>query len=178
MKKIINVPYFSQYTDLKDKYLALTSCGMMSLYMVLEYYKLKGLLKKTLPCPEEMVITGRETINGYKPGIGWIHQYFVDVAKNYGIFSERKEKLPNFLTIKKALDDEHPIVISVERRCLSGVSFHMVVITGYEEDTSGNIINFFYNDPAFLEEKDGKERICSIEQMQTFWRNKVIFFSA
>lgn len=170
----INVPYFSQYQELKDKVFALTSCGMVCLFMALSYYSRKKIIsfEKDL---EEMVMSGRETEGGYKPGVGWIHDYFVATAENYGLKPYRKEKIETFDEIIESIKKENPVIVSVERRCLTAVSLHMVLLTGIKTGDDA-VEGFFYHDPASLVEKDGSHRFCTTEQLKTYWREKAIFF--
>lgn len=175
MEKRITVPYFSQYRDLQDKYFALTSCGMVSLYMVLQYFQKKNTIELSQKV-EEMVTIGRETPHGYLPGVGWIHEYFVTIAKGFGLDSYRKEKIESFEEIIASLEANNPVIVSVERRCLSIVSLHMIVLIGFKNENN-EIQGFYYHDPAALEEKDGANRFCDRDSFLHFWRAKAIFFS-
>jgi len=176
MEKRITVPYFSQYRDLQDKYFALTSCGMVSLYMVLQYFHEQKNITVSQKI-EEMVTIGRETINGYRPGIGWVHDYFVKIAQSLGLHSYRREKIDSFEEIQSSLEMNNPVIISVERRCLSIISLHMIVLVGFEINENKEIVRFYYHDPAALEEKDGANRSCTKDSLIQFWRAKAIFFS-
>lgn len=171
------VPYISQYANVQDKYLALTSCGMVSLYMVLLHFKsLKKItISQTL---EQMITLGRETRGGYQEGIGWVHDYFVSVAKQHGLNAYRKEKIACLDEIDQSLTNGNPVIISVEQRCLSRIGLHMIVLTDIHKTDSGEIKGFSYNDPAVLLEKDGVGRYCTKEDLIKYWRAKAIFFSA
>jgi uncharacterized protein YvpB len=177
MDKQIKVPYVSQYQAVQEKYFALTSCGMVSMYMVLLYFKSIGKIAVTQGL-EEMITIGRETDGGYQQGIGWIHDYFVTIAQEHCLHSYRKEMIESLDEIIESLNKDNPVVISTERRCLSSVSFHMVVLTGLRTNENNDVIGFFYNDPAMLIEKDGVQRYCTREDLLQYWRAKAIFFSA
>jgi len=145
--------------------------------MVLQYFNERKIISLSQKV-EEMVIIGRETENGYRPGVGWIHDYFVKTAQDLGLQSYRKEKIQSFDEVLHSLQNNNPVIISVERRCLSGVSLHMVVLIGFKTtENETDIEKFYYHDPAFLEEKDGANRVCTKEEMIHFWRTKAIFFS-
>ena len=170
----VPVPYSSQYLHIENKTYALTACGMTCLYMVLEFFsKEKGTTKpKNL---EVMIVEARHNPKAYLENVGWIHDFFVNLAIEHGLQSFRKEKLEDLNLVKSYLDMGFPVIISVERRCLSVISYHMVVLTGYEASDGGKTI-FTYNEPASLEPEKAEHRKCSEEEVLHFWRKKAIFF--
>ncbi len=173
----ITVPYVSQYRDIQDKNFALTSCGMVSLYMVLLYFKKQGSITINQSL-ENMIVTGRETDGGYRPGVGWIHDYFIGIAQDHGLESYRKEEIDSFDEIEASLRNKNPVILSVERRCLTTKSFHMIVLIGIEFAANGKEIHgFYYHDPAALIDKDGADKFCTVDCLMQFWRKKAIFFN-
>jgi hypothetical protein len=170
----VPVPYKSQYLHIEDKTYALTACGMTCLYMVLEFFATQKETKSPKNL-EVMIVEARHNPDAYLEGIGWKHDFFVKLAQEHGLQSFRKEKMEDLNLIKTYLSMGFPVIISVERRCLSVVSYHMVVLTGYQKDEHDNVV-FTYNEPASLEQEKAEHRQCTEEEVLHFWRKKAIFF--
>lgn len=166
----LDVPYLSQYLDIEDRIDAITSCGMTCVKMLLDYYK--------VPNDElgNLVKKGRAE-GGYGQS-GWIHDYFVKLFIEYGLSSHRMEKMNHekgVIEIVKSIDIKSPVILSVERKLFSYPSFHMVLITGYKMDKSGNILGLYYSDPASTNRDTGKSRFAKIKELDEYWRHMAIF---
>jgi len=160
-----NVEYQSQYLDIADKMNALTACGITCLYIILKTFK----TKKELPGLEEMVVMGKNDPSSYVPGAGWLHQYFVDIAKQYGMEAYRKSPFST-AEIKNELDNGKLIISSCNRKFLGRiVSTHMIVITGYSPN------GLYYVDPASITRNQQEDHyLASYEDFEKDYNDRSI----
>lgn len=160
-----NVEYQSQYLDIADKMDALMACGITCLYIILKTFK----TKKELPELEEMVAMGKKDPSNYIPGTGWLHQYFVDLAKQYGLEAYRKSPF-SVAEIKNELDNGKLIISSCNRKFLDRiVSTHMVVITGYSPN------GLYYVDPASITRSQQEDHYLALyEDFEKDYNNRSI----
>ena len=166
----LDVPYISQFLDTSDPYWMPRACGMACLKMVLDFYG-----KKTPPLLE-MCKKG-EAEGGYSKH-GWLHDYFLKVAREYGLEAERGEKIGEILGLQRIHDElkaGHPVVVSVVKRILGQAKFHMVALTGYEENENGNIAGFYFNEPESLYPELGKDIFVDVKTFLNDWRRMAIF---
>jgi len=191
MKKILNVPYYSQYRDVKDEYWKPRACGAICLKMVLDFLKQPQSLSMNV---EEFVKLANER-GAYGEG-GWVHQGLVDTAKEFGVKMKRREfkKNPKIRTnavflseeniaklkegikeILLSLKNKKPVLVSAIKRWEEKEKFHMVVLTGFEVDEGGEVKGFYYNDTDYQSEKEGKDLFVGIEIFKKYWRRLVIF---
>ncbi len=186
----LNIPYYSQFLDVHDEYWMPRACGMACLKMVLDFY---------LPAPQsnatrqtggkqtppllEMCQTG-EKEGGYSKH-GWFHEYFLKVARRYGLNAERGEKIGEIMGLQKIHDElkaNHPVIVSVSKHTLGQTKFHMVVLTGYEENTESEfpdrrdqLTGFYFNEPEALSLEQGKDLFVDIKTFARDWRKMAIF---
>lgn len=159
-----SVEYMSQCLDIADKMDALTACGITCLYIILKTFKIAE-----LPELEEMVMVGKKDPSNYVPKIGWAHQYFVDIAKKYGLDAYRKSPF-SILEIKEELDKGKLIIPSCNRKFLGRVvSTHMIVLTGYDPN------GFYYVDPASITRTQQEDHyFASYEDFEKDYNNRSI----
>ncbi|MBU1558067.1 C39 family peptidase [Patescibacteria group bacterium] len=181
MKKILNVPYYSQYEDVKDEYWKPRACAIVGVKMTLDYFD------NHLGLNVEDLIKEGVSIGGLDENKDWIHEKLVQLLRNHGMSAYRQEfislnyeyfdKLLNIgiLKIKKELEKENPILVSVPRKFEKEESFHMIVLTGFETSDSGEVKGFYYNDTDYHSEAEGKDIFVDIETFKTHWRRLAIF---
>lgn len=166
----LDIPYYSQFLDTSDPYWMPRACGMACLKMVLDFYG-----KKT-PALLEMCQKG-EKEGGYGKS-GWFHDYFLKVAHGYGLKAERGEKIGEIMGLQKIHDelkDGHPVSVSVTKHILGQTKFHMVALSGYEENEKGQISGFYFNEPESLYPELGKDLFVDIKDFKRDWRKMAIF---
>lgn len=170
------VPYYSQFVDIQDPFWMLRACGMTCVKMVAEFHL------STMPAhagqaggktvPDILILCNEaKDRGGYDMTNGWIHDYLVTRAQEFGLQAIRKEGLTELSEIIASLEAGNPVIASVEKRVLEQTRFHIIVIVGYE----GN--NFFYHEPESTDKEKGKFRTCTEEQFKNYWRGKAIFIS-
>ncbi len=170
--KLLKLKYYSQYLDLDDKMDALTSCGMTCVKMLLEY---KNIHTEKLCI---MVRRGKGE-GGYGPS-GWIHDYFVSMLNSYNLNSHREEKMDTKKALhdfKISIDNDNPIICSVEQRIFDRKLFHMILIIGYKYDKDNNIIGLYYNDPASTSIENGENKYVTVADFIPYFRNMAIFIN-
>ena len=180
MIKKINVPYYSQYTNIKDEYWKPRACGALCLKMVLDF-----LVSVNFGQPSEIsklsaddfVLFANES--GAYGTSGWIHQGLINIAEKFGIKMERKEFKDKLLLngikeIKKSLKTGKPVLVSVVKRFSEKDKFHMVVLTGYKS-RFGFIKGFYYNDTDYQNAEDGKDLFVDTGTFRKYWRRLAIF---
>ena len=105
--------------------------------------------------------------------VGWKHSTLCEIARDYGIpaysqeFKSEGEKLfaIGVDKLKRNIDSDNPVIISVEHKDRDGS--HLVVLVGYGSD------KFYVSDPEFKEDK--LEEISNGE-FKKRWRKLAIFF--
>ncbi len=158
----LDVPYYSQFLDVNDPFWMLRACGATSLKMVLEYHGVS--------VPEIVTLCNdAKERGGYDLENGWVHDYLVTKAQECGLQAERKEGLTTLTEIFEALNVGNPVIVSVEKRVLEQKRFHIVVLTGYDNDV------ITYHEPEATNKEKGKHRTCDIETFMNYWRGKAIF---
>lgn len=165
----LEVPYYSQFLDVVDPFWMVRACGAISLKMIAEYHG------KHIP---EIVAFCKEAYDcgGYDMKNGWVHDYLVMKARELGFNAERKEGLTAVDTLVASLKHGNPVIVSVEKRTLEQVKYHMLVLVGYEE-RDGVITDFYYHEPESTSRERGQYRTCTAETFLTYWRGKAIFIS-
>lgn len=173
---ILNVPYHSQFTDISDPYWMLRGCSIVCLKMVLGYY---GKNREIM----DLINEGKEA-GGYGKS-GWFQDAVVALAKANGVNSFRKEGIDENLgveEIRENLDKGNPVIISGVKHFMEQTKFHLVVITGYEEE-EGKLSGFYYHDPentdknrAENDRERGYNRFVSLENFKKDWRKMAIYF--
>lgn len=163
----LEVPYASQYLDVKDREQHLIACGMTCVYMALKFFDKNGDDLDTLV--EKGMNDG-----GYTKS-GWLHDYLLQVFKDHGAQAYREENMRDrdVEKIAQAIKVGNPVIVSAERRLFDQRQFHMVLITGIRE-ADGQLEGFFYHDPASLR----REKAHLYVPLQTFlldWRRKAIY---
>lgn len=170
------VPYYSQFTDIQDPFWMLRACGAVSLIMIAEFHGREA--------PEIISFCNEaKEKGGYDMKNGWVHDYLVAKAEDFGLQAYRKEGLSNVDEIKISLDRGNPVIVSVEKRVLEQTRFHMVVLVGYEDESldsqssSSSGPYFIYHEPESTDKEKGQNRVCSQDVFMKYWRGKAIFIS-
>jgi uncharacterized protein YvpB len=158
------VQYYSQFVDIQDPFWMLRACGGLCLKMVAEYYG------KTVP---DIIVLCNEAKErgGYDMANGWVHDYLVTKAQEFGLNAHRKEGLITLEEIIASLVADSPVIVSVEKRVLEQTRFHMIVLVGYQDGS------FFYHETESTDKEKGKFRTCDSETLMRYWRGKAIFIS-
>ncbi len=120
------VPYYSQFVDITDSFWMLRACGACSLKMALESHGVQ--VSDILTLCNEAKESG-----GYDMQNGWVHDYLVTKAQEFGVQAFRKEGITDLVEIISYLKEGNPVIVSVEKRALEQKRFHMIVFVGYEE---------------------------------------------
>ena len=133
----LDVPYYSQFLDIDDKYWMPRACGIVALKMVLDFYLPAGKAgKKDIP-PIMELINSCEKAGGYGKS-GWFHDALVSLAKSFGFESSRKEKMDTDIGTEEIvghLKEGRPVLISAVKYILGQTKFHMVVVIGLKKKT-------------------------------------------
>lgn len=167
----LEVPYYSQFVEIKDEYWKSKACGMACLKMVLDFYSAKT------PPLYEMVLQGEKDGGHIKSG--WLHDYSIQVAKSYGLEAMREEKMEVDISLKKikqSLEKKEPVIVSVLRNLSEENKFHQVVLVGFEEK-NGEILGFYYHDPDSEDNNSRKFLFAPIDKFLSGWRKMAIFVS-
>lgn len=159
----LSVPYYSQFVDIQDSFWMLRACGAICLKMVAEFYG------KEVPDVLTLCNEAKER-GGYDMVDGWVHDYLVKKAEELGLSAYRKEGLTTIDEIKMFLE-QGPVIVSVEKRVLEQKRFHMIVVTGIEDDV------VIYHEPESTDKGRGMNRVCTMQTFMEYWRGKAIFIS-
>ena len=77
--------------------------------------------------------------------------------------------------IHQELKAGHPVIISATKQIVGHLKFHMVVLTGLEENENGSLAGFYFNDPESLYPELGKDLFVTIADFKKSWRRMAIF---
>jgi uncharacterized protein YvpB len=170
MNQKLDVPYYSQFLDIQDPFWMIRACGAVAFTSVLEYHG------KSAPPLLTFCENARER-GGYHLENGWVHDYLVDKAKEYGLQAHRMEGLLSLDKIKSSLDAGNPVIVSVEKRVLEQKRFHMIVLTGYISSHESDITSLYYHESESTTKEKGAHRSCDTETFMKYWRGKAIFIT-
>lgn len=178
MRKILNVPFYSQHTGVTDAHWKERACGILSLKMVLDF-----LGAKTLSSDE--FITRGVSAGAYGEW-GWTHPGLVSVAAQFGMPMKQKEfrsQDPHEAEklLKEGIDElvasiesGKPVLISAIKKWKEVKKFHMMVLVGFEVD-EGVLKGFYYHDPDAYTEGEGENQFVPIDTFKKHWRRMAIF---
>ncbi|OGD67048.1 hypothetical protein A2442_00275 [Candidatus Campbellbacteria bacterium RIFOXYC2_FULL_35_25] len=185
MIKKLDIPYYSQYDDVKDEHWKPRACGAVCLKMVLDF------MKPSETSVSDFVLSANE--RGAFGEYGWIHQELINVAKNFGVSLERKEfksedKIKSEKLLEQGIEEiisslrgDKPVLISTIRKWTEEKKFHTVVLTGFKEDEQ-ELKGFYYNDPDYEGEdpnpsggQGGENLFVDINTFKKYWRRLAIF---
>ena len=182
----LEVPYYSQFIDVEDKFWMLRACGAVCFKMVVEYYG------ENIPDIVKFCNEAKEN-GGYDINNGWVHNYLVTKAEELGLQARRSEGLTSITDeIMASLDAGNPVIVSVEKRVLEQTRFHLIVLVGYEKGDEGDLTvvsessspyhlspntYFYYHEPESTDKTRGAYRICDVAIFKNYWRGKAIFIS-
>ncbi len=159
---IPNVPFYSQFKDIKSLSWQKVGCGVTSLAMVINYYKPSSVTAN------DLLVRG-VAAGAYDKNAGWIHRDLIALSEKYELSGKSYDvsgltKTESFDKFKKYLNDG-PVIVSIHYK-FDPKSFipHLVVIEGVDGDT------LYYNDPAGV---SGQKKI-SIVDFQKGWKKKFI----
>jgi len=191
MKKIIPVPYISQFSKEFAEEWHYSACGIACVAMLLGYYNLEDIN------PMRLVNEG-VAIGGYK-GQGWFHEALVRLLRNHGvnayaqefrsvdISSDYKTFSPSILEPKliekgiekiiKEIDAGHPVMASVDEHFNTNLEKHIILIVGY--DFSNGQEKLIVHDSRGLDHAGVHEAFeampVDIAKFVKFWRKFAVF---
>ncbi|MDD2935033.1 MAG: C39 family peptidase [Candidatus Pacebacteria bacterium] len=187
MQKKLDIPYYSQYTDVKDEYWKPRACGVLCLKSVLDFLETtkneRSLESGSLSADEFIKLAVDKSAYGKN---GWIHQGLVDVAKDFGVVLKRKEfrsenkkeqkrlLIEGIKEIKNSLKNDKLVLVSVVKRFSEADKFHMIVLTGFKT-SFGVLKGFYYNDTDYQNAGEGKDIFVDIGTFKKYWRRLAIF---
>ncbi len=181
----LNTPYYSQFIDVQDSFWMIRACGGVCLKIVAEW---NG---KIVPDIVSLCNEAKER-SGYDMHNGWVHDYIVTRAQEFGLQAYRKEGIVGCDEIIASLDAGNPVIVSVEKRVLEQTRFHMIVVVGYEQGEDVESVGvpelansyklkanscFYYHESESTDREKGQYRVCSKETFLEYFRGKAIFIS-
>ncbi len=169
-KHILDVSYYSQHLDVEEESWRPRSCGVLCLKMLMGFY---GRDKKNIM---ELINAGVDR-GGYSSH-GWRHDVLVEMAREEGLSAFRMEyKDDEKNGLKDILDflkKGYPVMVSAVKNFSEKNKFHLVLLTGLEEDKN-NLKGFYYNDPDSMGKEEGKDKFVPIETFKRYWRKMAIY---
>ncbi len=199
MKRILDIPHYSQFSEAIEKDWQGRSCAIVCLKEILDSFNIEGDITEFIK--EGIFVSGdlakkEKAHEGYSPSTGWGHGVLVMLLRNHGISaysqefrsvdvnlesgamenSINSEKLFNegIKKIEKNIEDNLPVIASIRKSFTEKDSHHMVVIVGYEKNDKGEFIGFFYNDPE-PKGMEGKELFVEMDKFRLGWKKFAIF---
>jgi len=184
----LNIPYYSQRTDVKDIEWQACSCLVLSIKMVSEFLGAENI------SADDLIKEG--VCVGAWDGNYWKHDEVIRLLRNHGISAyaqefktvdvniQNSEMNPGVRSedlLKKGiekivnnLNGGLPTIVSIYKYFTEKDRHHAVVIIGYEKD--GDIIKgFYYHDPESKEEKGGDNLSVELDIFKKGWKKLAIF---
>ncbi len=174
---ILEVPYYSQRTDVSDPEWKERACAMACMKMTLDF------LGAGTPSLDEMIQKGVE-LEGFGPS-GWIHKSLAELALMFGKTIEPTEfrsqdedeakMLLNkgIITLVRALAEGVPVPVSVIKEFKHTDKYHIVLLVGAKTE-NGSLEGFYYNDPDADSADEGKNKFVSIDTFKKHWRRMAL----
>ncbi len=187
----LNLPFYSQYSELVESEWQVRSCAILCLKIVMEFMGVENvsiseLIKEGIAISQDLTKKGKQQ-SGYTNDFGWGHDLLVMLFRNKGIISYRQEfrsldekNATEFINfginkIAKSIQAGFPVLASVFKDVNNPrISGHMVVISGIEED-DGGIRGFSISDPEEKNEAEGKNKLVDIRIFKKVWKKLAIF---
>ena len=144
----IDLPVSNQFDKSHDQDWAHRICAVCSVWMLLKHHK------PDFNRPVMDLVRDCIAKEGYVQNIGWKHSAIVDLAANHGLsltyaskfFYTPKEKETGLGIIRRNLQANQPVIVSMFHHLNPAKSGHMVVVSGMQE-FAGNPIGFHITDP-------------------------------
>lgn len=167
----LDVPYHSQFLDVTDPYWMPRACGLSALKMMLDYYGKDA--------PDIVGLAEAAKRDGGYGATGLVHDYVVEVAKRHGLESHREEKMDEregVAALERELRAGHPVIVSAVKLILGQTKFHMVVLTGFEEE-GGALSGFYFHEPESTDREAGSHVFVPLPKFLKSWRKMAIFMA-
>jgi hypothetical protein len=184
----LDIPYYSQYRDVKDTEWRSRACGIACLKMLLIQQNdlLGGAQGIQTPPLDEMIKDG-VTLGAYSEN-GWLHDGLIALGAKYGGELYRKEfrkkdadtetatrlNHEGINAILRDLEAGCPVIISAIKNFEIRDKFHMVLVVGAEIE-EGIVKGFYYHDPDSYTETKGAYQFVPMNTFNTAWRRMAIF---
>lgn len=194
MKKVLDIPYISQFDDLSDVEWQGKACGITCLAMVLAFYEGE-------PRPLSALIELGEEVGAINNKGDWYDSGLCTIANKFGYVAFRRrwalskadkevftgegrteedneayEEVAlkeGIYALENTLRLGTPVIISVDKNFNEVGKGHLVVLTGVEKD--GEILaGFYYNDPN-ARGTVRKEEYAHMEKFLKHWKRRGIF---
>jgi uncharacterized protein YvpB len=194
MKKILDVPYLSQFNNLNDVEWQGRACGVTCLAMVLAYYEGE-------PRPLKALIELGTELKAYTSKYDWYDSGLCSIANNLGYSAFRRRwalsKIDEDFFVKEGrtiADNEAynaqavkeglysienslrlgvPVIVSVNKSFDEHNHGHLIVLTGYEKDGE-KLAGFYYNDPNSRDKKL-KDEYAHLQLFLEHWKRRGVF---
>lgn len=194
MKKLLDVPYLSQFNDLGDVEWQGRACGATCLAMILAYYE-----KERRPL--KALIDLGEEIKAYNSDYNWYDSGLCSMANQLGYTAFRRrwalssidEKFfekegrttsdneaynsqalrEGLYSLENSLRLGVPVIVSVSKNFDEYNKGHFVVLTGYEKDGE-KLAGFYYNDPNSRDKKL-KDEYAHLQLFLDHWKRRGVF---
>lgn len=191
MRKLFDVPLFSQSWNLKDwhklgfisyedaKYWERSSCGVLCLQMAYSFF-----YKKSRSTPE--LIKLGQSLGAYDDKTGWSHKGLVELASKIGLNASVVKASPSQLC--DLIDKGEIPIVSIKWAFLPVKSLrekvlfwkryggHLAVIAGYEKE-GDRIKGFYVNHTSIQSEYNWKQRLISVEDFMAGYTGRVVVIS-
>lgn len=176
-KILLDVPYYSQWLDVKDADWRRRSCGIAALKMAMLALRsprrsrdeegdvsLDDLIKKGLALP-----------NAYDPRFGWVHDGLVALAKECGFQNSFRKEWPaksaeGINYIVDIISQDIPVIASIK----SPTGGHLILLIGFEKE-NGVLKGFYYHDPDAKDREFGKNKFMAKKDFLSSWKGRIIW---
>lgn len=174
------IPFFSQLDEQVPEELRRSVCAIACVKMILDY--------KNGEVAFSTILKEAEWI-GEKDKAGWTHEVLVRVLRNHNVLAYRQEfiahtidldsdsaqgadHLEEFIQrgiekIKKSIEKGNPVMVSVTGGFSKNNGDHLVLITGYQDDS------LIIQDPIL--HSDENPKTVTLEYFLKFWKKLAIF---
>ncbi len=179
----LEVPYYSQYLEVKDSEWNIRSCSGSCVAMAMEF-----LTGKKIDILEYMKEAERD--GGYDKLNGASHDYIISCFEKVGLKSwrykntETKDVNNDIAPLIESLENGFPVIVSINKIILEQKKFHLVLLVGLEKNEKGEVTHFYYHEPeatvTSVENNPavgGAFRKCEVEIFKNFYRGRAIFVS-
>lgn len=195
MKKVLDVPFLSQFDNVEDEDWQGKACGITCLAMILSYYE------KERHSLANLISIGLEVEAHSSAAGGWYDSGLCRVANKLGYVAWRRrwalsgpdkkvfekegrtdadneayEKMAlqeGLYSIENSLRLDIPVMVPVNKNFDPNGFGHLITLTGYEKDGE-KLAGFYYNDPN-AKGTIKKNEYAHLEKFLEYWKRRGVF---
>lgn len=163
---MFSVPAYSQFLDVKDKRWQKRACGMVSLKMIIDYWR----APRSNPSCDQLIKLGLKQ-KAFLTNVGWKHKELSQLVSKFGLrgrnFDWVKIKPETAFKKLRSYLKKYPVLASIHKNLDPAKGGHLIVVTGFRNGLVS------YNDPDSKARKTVKQT-AGLKKFLEGWKRRII----